>query len=64
MPKEIVARLNAEIGRILVLPEVKRRMEDITVETATSSPEELATLTRADADKWGRIIKQLGITPQ
>ena len=64
MPKEIVARLNAEIGRILVLPEVKKRMADIAVETVTSSPEELATLTRADADKWGRIIKQLGITPQ
>ena len=64
MPKEIVARLNAEIGRILLLPEVKKRMADIAVETAGSSPEELATLTRADADKWGRIIKQLGITPQ
>jgi tripartite-type tricarboxylate transporter receptor subunit TctC len=64
MPKEIVARLNAEIGRILLLPEVKKRMADIAVETVTSSPEELATLTRADADKWGRIIKQLGITPQ
>ena len=64
MPKEIVARLNAEIGRILLLPEVKKRMADIAVETVTSSPDELATLTRADADKWGRIIKQLGITPQ
>lgn len=64
MPKEIVARLNAEIGRILLLPEVRKRMADIAVETAGSSSEELATLTRADADKWGRIIKQLGITPQ
>ncbi|MET0629498.1 MAG: tripartite tricarboxylate transporter substrate binding protein [Xanthobacteraceae bacterium] len=64
MPKEIVARLNAEIGRILALPEVKKRMADIAVETAQSSPEELAALTRADADKWGRIIRQLGITPQ
>jgi tripartite-type tricarboxylate transporter receptor subunit TctC len=64
MPKEIVARLNAEIGRILSLPEVKKRMADIAVETAQSSPEELASLTRADADKWGRIIRQLGITPQ
>jgi hypothetical protein len=36
---------------------------DIAVETATSSPEELATLTRADADKWGKIIKQRGISP-
>ena len=47
MSKEIVSRLNAEIGRILFLPEVKKRMEDIAVETAKSSPEELATLTRA-----------------
>ena len=46
------------------LPEVKKRMEDIAVETTKSSPEELATLTRADADKWGKIIKQLGIAPQ
>ena len=29
-------------------------MDDIAVETASSSPEELATLTRADADKFGR----------
>jgi tripartite-type tricarboxylate transporter receptor subunit TctC len=64
MSKEIVARLNAEIGRILYLPDVKKRMEDVAVETAKSTPEELASLTRADADKWGRIIKQLGLTPQ
>jgi tripartite-type tricarboxylate transporter receptor subunit TctC len=64
MTKEIVATLNAEIGRILLLPEVKKRMDEIAVETATSSPAELAALTRADADKWGTIIKQLGITPQ
>jgi tripartite-type tricarboxylate transporter receptor subunit TctC len=64
MPKEIVARLNAEIGRILLLPEVKKRMENIAVETARSPPEELAALTRADAEKWGGIIRQLGITGQ
>jgi tripartite-type tricarboxylate transporter receptor subunit TctC len=63
LPKEIVASLNAEIGRILFLPEVRKRMEDIAVETARSSPEELAAMTRADADKWGKIIRQLGITP-
>jgi tripartite-type tricarboxylate transporter receptor subunit TctC len=63
LAKEIVVQLNAEIGRILFLPDVKKLMDDIAVETAKSSPDELATLTRADADKWGKIIKQLGITP-
>jgi tripartite-type tricarboxylate transporter receptor subunit TctC len=63
MPREIVGRLNAEIGRILFLPEVKKRMDDIAVEMVKSTPEELAALTRTNADRWGRIIKQLGITP-
>jgi tripartite-type tricarboxylate transporter receptor subunit TctC len=63
LPRDIVARLNAEIGRILFLPDVKQRMDDVAVETANSSPEELAALTRLDADKWGKIIKQLGISP-
>ena len=64
MASEIVGRLNAEIGRVLSLPEVKQPMADIAVETAASSPEELASMTRADADRWGRIIKQLGLAPQ
>jgi tripartite-type tricarboxylate transporter receptor subunit TctC len=64
MASEIVGRLNAEIGSILSLPEVKKRMEDIAVETASSSPAELAAMARADADKWSSIIKQLGLAPQ
>jgi tripartite-type tricarboxylate transporter receptor subunit TctC len=64
MPKAIVAKLNAEIGRIMFLPDVKKRMDDIAVEVAKSTPEGLGTLTRNDAEKWGRVIKELGITPQ
>ena len=64
MAGDIVGRLNSEIGRILSLPEVKQRMADIAVETAASSPDQLASMTRADADRWGRIIKQLGLAPQ
>jgi tripartite-type tricarboxylate transporter receptor subunit TctC len=60
---EIIARLNTEIGRILFLPDVKKQMEAIAVEVAKSSPDELAELTRTDADKWGKIIKELKITP-
>jgi tripartite-type tricarboxylate transporter receptor subunit TctC len=63
LPQEIVTRLNTEIGHILFLPDVKKQMEDIAVEVAKSSPNELAELTRADADKWGKIIKELNLTP-
>src|SRR3954470_23927758 len=64
MPKDIVARLNSEIARALFLPEVKQRMDDIAVEVASSTPEELAARMRNDADKWGGIIRSIGITPQ
>jgi tripartite-type tricarboxylate transporter receptor subunit TctC len=64
LPKDITARLNAEIGRILFLPDVKKRMEDIAVEVAKSTPDELGTKMRDDAEKWGKIIKELGITAQ
>jgi tripartite-type tricarboxylate transporter receptor subunit TctC len=64
MPREIVSKLNAEIGRIMFLPEVKKRMDDIAVEVTKSTPEELGTLTRNDAEKWGKLIKELNIAPQ
>ena len=38
MPKEIVAKLNSEISRALFLPEIKKRMDDIAVEVAFSTP--------------------------
>ncbi|MBX9844374.1 MAG: tripartite tricarboxylate transporter substrate binding protein [Xanthobacteraceae bacterium] len=64
MPPAIVGRLNAEISRILFLPDVKKKMEDIAVEVASMTPEQLATLTRNDAEKWGKLIKELGIVAQ
>ncbi|RAI40619.1 Bug family tripartite tricarboxylate transporter substrate binding protein [Rhodoplanes roseus] len=60
----IVSQLNAELRRILSLPDVKRRMEELAVEVAGSTPEELGSMTRRDAAKWGRTIKELGITAQ
>jgi tripartite-type tricarboxylate transporter receptor subunit TctC len=64
MPRDIVMRLNQEISRILFLPEVKASMDKIAVEVAKSTPEELGQMTARDAEKWGRIIKELGITAQ
>jgi tripartite-type tricarboxylate transporter receptor subunit TctC len=61
LPQTVVEKLNAEIGRILYLPEIKTQMADIAVEVAASTPQQLADRTRTDAEKWGRIITDLGI---
>jgi tripartite-type tricarboxylate transporter receptor subunit TctC len=64
MPADLVARLNGEISRILFLPDVKSRMDALAVEVARSTPAELGDLTRRDAEKWGRLIRELGIAAQ
>jgi tripartite-type tricarboxylate transporter receptor subunit TctC len=61
LPPEIVEVLNTNINRVLFLPEVKDRMTEIAVEVAASTPQELGDLTRRDADKWGKIIRDLGV---
>ncbi|MDC7786603.1 tripartite tricarboxylate transporter substrate binding protein [Rhodoplanes sp. TEM] len=64
MSSSVVSQLNAELGRILFLPDVRKRMEDLAVEVARSTPDELGAMTVADADKWGRTIRELGIKLQ
>jgi len=52
-----------EINRIIFLPEVKKKMRT-SRSSRQGEPGELGTLARTDADKWGRIIKDLGIAVQ
>ena len=61
MPAELVTRLNNEINRAMALPDVKAKMESIGVETATSTPQEFGKILRRDADRYGKLIRELGI---
>jgi len=61
MPADLVAKLNKEINRVMSLPEVKAKMDAIGVETATSTPQEFGKILRRDADRYGKLIKDLGI---
>jgi tripartite-type tricarboxylate transporter receptor subunit TctC len=60
-PKPIVAKLNAEMRRILALP-LGERVAAIDLEPST--PEELRDFIKKEIDVWGPMIKQLGIKPQ
>jgi len=60
-PRDIVARLNAEIARIVRLPEISRQFAAQGVEAAASTPEEFAAIIRADLAKWGKVIREIGV---
>jgi len=59
--KEIVARLNQSIGRILKLPEVQERLLTIGAEPTHSSPEEFARFIAAEVAKWRKVVATANI---
>ena len=59
-PKEIVARLNAEIVRALQIPELRGRLAGFGVEPRTSTPEEFARLIVTDTARWAAVVKASG----
>lgn len=61
-PKDIVARLNAEIVKALADPEVREKLNAQGLTVRGSSAEELGTATREQLAKYARLIKQAGIT--
>jgi tripartite-type tricarboxylate transporter receptor subunit TctC len=61
MPADIVSKLNAEINKAMMLPDVKQRMADIGVEVVNMSAPDFAKVLQADADKWGKLIREMGI---
>ena len=61
MPPELTQRLNREINAIMMLPDVREKMEAIGVESVNITPEQFAATMRADAEKWGRLVKELNI---
>ncbi|AEI80938.1 hypothetical protein UPF0065 [Cupriavidus necator N-1] len=61
MPADLTARLNREINAVMSMPEVKAKMNAIGVETTTSTPQQFGTILRRDADRYGKLIRELGI---
>jgi tripartite-type tricarboxylate transporter receptor subunit TctC len=64
LPASITGRLNAEINRILALPEVHEKMAGIGVEVVQSTPDQLAKTLRRDAQRYGKLIKELHISAE
>ena len=63
-PKEIVARLNAEIVKALADPGVREKFRDQGLTVRGSSPEELGTATREQLARYARLFKDVGIKPE
>src|SRR5262249_48716209 len=67
MPKDVLAKLNAAAVSALADPAVVRRLADLGLDIPPreqQTPEELATLQRAEIEKWWPIVKAANIKPE
>jgi tripartite-type tricarboxylate transporter receptor subunit TctC len=60
-PKEIVARLHAEVVKALADPEVRARLVDQGLTARGTTPAELAAATREQLARYGKLMKEAGI---
>jgi tripartite-type tricarboxylate transporter receptor subunit TctC len=59
-PREIVARLNSEIAKILRMPEIRQRFAGLGADVAGGSSDDFAAFQRAEVAKWTKIVKASG----
>lgn len=57
----MVDKLNAEILRVIKLPDVKERLANVGFEIVGSSPDEFAKLIREEIPKWTKVVREAGI---
>ena len=63
-PSEIVNQINAEIVKILAMPEIRKKAEDAGTMVDHMNPSQLADYTKKELDYWGRVIQSAKITAE
>ena len=60
---EIVKRLSAELAKIMKMPDVRERLDQLSTFAVGSTPEEFARFQKSEQDKWAKVIQKGNIQP-
>jgi tripartite-type tricarboxylate transporter receptor subunit TctC len=59
-PRDVVARLNAEMQRVYKLPDVQEKLKTLGLDPILSSPEDLVKYQASEIAKWAKVVKESG----
>lgn len=63
-PADLVTRLNIEINKIILEPDIKSRLQDNGAQVSALSSEEFAAFVRGEIKKYQSIIKEADVKPE
>lgn len=63
VPPEIVAKLNAELRKVIDSPDVKHKLGNVGFEAFSSPSQEFGDFIKVQLGKWGKMVKDAGIQP-
>jgi tripartite-type tricarboxylate transporter receptor subunit TctC len=61
LPRDVVLKINREVIRILALPDVKEKLDQVGAEDGGGTPEQFAEFVRAEIAKYTKIVKDAGL---
>jgi tripartite-type tricarboxylate transporter receptor subunit TctC len=61
MPRDAVARLNAELAKVLASPDLRERFIADGSEAISSSPEEFGAFIRVEVEKWSKVVRAANV---
>jgi tripartite-type tricarboxylate transporter receptor subunit TctC len=64
VPKPILAKLNADVNRVLNAPDTQRRLLEVGVDAAPSTPQQFAAFIKSETDTWARVMRDAKVPQQ
>jgi tripartite-type tricarboxylate transporter receptor subunit TctC len=60
-PQPVIDKVHRETVRVLALPEVRKRLQELGLDIIGNSPAEFAAVIRSEIPEWAKVIKGAGI---
>jgi tripartite-type tricarboxylate transporter receptor subunit TctC len=60
LPREVLARLSAELAKMMQAGEMRARLATMGIQPLTSTPEQFGEFFRAEVTKWAAVVKESG----
>jgi tripartite-type tricarboxylate transporter receptor subunit TctC len=64
VPKDVIAILNREMNAALKVPDIRKKLEALGLDVWTESPEYFGTLMKSEYEKYGKVARDIGLTPK